>query len=122
MYDDTILKTSLNFKDGGKERTMSKSFSILKNKMSLTAKKAVEEKTSLLLKEVLLHEIREQLHITQEDMAAKLNTKQANVSRTERRRDMKLSTLKRYIEAMGGELDIVAKFASNEVHLNVKEL
>jgi Holliday junction resolvase-like predicted endonuclease len=38
------------------------------------------------------------------------------------RRDMKLSTLKRYIEAMGGELDIVAKFASNEVHLNVKEL
>ena len=101
---------------------MSKSFSTLKNKMSLTAKKAVEEKTSLLLKEVLLHEIREQLHITQEEMAAKLNTKQANISRTERRRDMKLSTLKRYIEAMGGELDIVAKFASNEVHLNVKEL
>lgn len=101
---------------------MSKSFSTLKNKMSLTAKKAVEEKTSLLLKAVLLHEIREQLHITQEDMAVKLNTKQANVSRTERRRDMKLSTLKRYIEAMGGELDIVAKFASSEVHLNVKEL
>ena len=101
---------------------MSKSFSTLKNKMSLTAKKAVEEKTGLLLKEVLLYEIREQLHITQEDMAVKLNTKQANVSRTERRRDMKLSTLKRYIEAMGGELDIVAKFAFNEVHLNVKEL
>ena len=35
---------------------------------------------------------------------------------------MKLSTLKRYIEAMGGELDIVARFASNEVHLNVAEL
>ena len=101
---------------------MSKSFSTLKNKMSLTAKNALEEKTSLLLKEFLLHEIREQLHITQEDMAATLKTKQANVSRTERRRDMKLSTLKRYIEAMGGELDIVAKFASNEVHLNVKEL
>ena len=101
---------------------MGKSFSTLKNKMSLTAKKTVKEKTSQLLKEVLLYEIREQLRITQEDMATKLNTKQANVSRTERRRDMKLSTLKRYIEAMGGELDIVAKFASNEVHLNVKEL
>lgn len=101
---------------------MVKSFSTLKNKMSLTAKKAVKEKTSQLLKEVLLYEIREQLHITQEDMAAKLNTKQANVSRTERRRDMKLSTLKRYIEAMGGELDIVAKFSSNKVHLNVKEI
>jgi transcriptional regulator with XRE-family HTH domain len=101
---------------------MNKSFSTLKSKMSLTSQKAVEEKTNQLLKEVLLYEIREQLHITQEDMAAKLNTKQANISRTERRRDMKLSTLKRYIEAMGGELDIVAKFASNEVHLNVKEL
>ncbi|MCX7089934.1 MAG: XRE family transcriptional regulator [Legionellales bacterium] len=101
---------------------MNKSFSTLKSKMSLTAQKAVEEKTNQLLKEVLLYEIREQLHITQEEMAAKLNTKQANISRTERRRDMKLSTLKRYIEAMGGELDIVAKFASNEVHLNVKEL
>ena len=101
---------------------MNKSFSTLKSKMSLTAQKAVEEKTNQLLKEVLLYEIREQLHITQEDMAVKLNTKQANVSRTERRRDMKLSTLKRYIEAMGGELDIVAKFASSEVHLNVKEI
>ncbi len=101
---------------------MGKSFSTLKNKMSLTAKKTVKEKTSQLLKEVLLYEIREQLRITQEDMAIKLNTKQANVSRTEKRRDMKLSTLKRYIEAMGGELDIVAKFASNEVHLNVKDL
>lgn len=101
---------------------MAKSFSILKNKMSITAKKAIEEKTSLLLKDALLCEIRGQLNITQEDMATKLKTKQANVSRTERRRDMKLSTLKRYIEAMGGELDIVAKFALNEVHLNVKDL
>ena len=101
---------------------MAKSFSTLKRNMSLTAQKTVEEKTSQLLKEVLLYEIREHLHITQEDMATKLNTKQANVSRTERRRDMKLSTLKRYIEALGGELDIVAKFASNEVHLNVKDL
>jgi len=90
--------------------------------MSLTAQKVVEAKTSQLLKDVLLYEIREQLHMTQEEMATKLNTKQANVSRTERRRNMKLSTLKRYIEAMGGELDIVAKFASNEVHLDVKEL
>lgn len=50
---------------------MAKSFSTLKNKMSLTAQKAVEEKTSQLLKEVLLHEIHEQLHITQEDIIAR---------------------------------------------------
>ena len=101
---------------------MAKSFSTLKNKMSNSAQHAVEEKTTKLLKEVLLYEIREELHITQETMAEKLQTKQANVSRTERRKDMKLSTLKRYIEAMGGELDIVAKFATNVVHLSLKEI
>lgn len=78
---------------------MTKSFATLKNKMSANAQKAVEDKTGQMLKEVLLYEIREQLNITQEDLAHKLHTKQANVSRTERRQDMKLSTLKRYIEA-----------------------
>lgn len=101
---------------------MAKSFSSLKNKMSQVAQKRVAEKTGELLKEVLLYEIRENLHITQEEMALKLETKQANVSRTERRRDMKISTLKRYIEAMGGELDIVARFSASEVHLSLKEI
>ena len=101
---------------------MAKSFSVLKNKLSAQAQQALAEKTSILLKEVLLYEIREQLNITQEDMALRLKTKQANISRTERRKDMKLSTLKRYVEAMGGELDIVAKFPTNEVHLNLKEI
>lgn len=101
---------------------MAKSFSVLKNKLSAQAQQALAEKTSILLKEVLLYEIREQLNITQEDMALRLKTKQANISRTERRKDMKLSTLKRYVEAMGGELDIVAKFPTNEVHLSLKEI
>ncbi|MDX2346836.1 MAG: XRE family transcriptional regulator [Legionella sp.] len=101
---------------------MSKSFSVLKQKMSVSAQNELEKKTNHLLKELLLSEMREDLNITQEEIAAKLCTKQANVSRTERRKDIKLSTLKRYIEALGGQLDIVAKFQSNEVHLNIKEL
>lgn len=90
--------------------------------MSPEAQKSIEDKKSALLKEMLLFEIREQLEITQEELADKLHTKQANVSRTERRSDMKISTLKKYIEAMGGELDIVAKFSTNEVHLSTSEL
>lgn len=101
---------------------MAKSFKILQDKMSPEAQQIVHDKTNKLLKDVLLFEIRENLNITQEDMAVKLHTKQANVSRTERRRDMKLSTLKRYVEALGGELDIVARFPSNEVHLSLKEI
>ena len=101
---------------------MPKSFKVLKENMSAPAQQAVEKKTKQLLKEALLFEMREDLQITQEEMAEKLHTKQANVSRTERRRDIKLSTLKRYIEALGGELDIIAKFQTNEVHLNLREL
>lgn len=101
---------------------MSKSFSILRNKMTASAQTKVLEKTDQLLKDLLLYEIRERLNITQVEMAVKLQTKQANISRTERRTDMKLSTLKRYIEAMGGELDIVARFPSSEIHLNLQEI
>jgi len=101
---------------------MTKSFKTLKNKMSTGAQTAVNEKKQDLLKVALLQDIREAKNITQEEMANKLNTKQANVSRTERRRDLKLSTLKSHIEAMGGELDIVARFPTNEIHLDLKEL
>lgn len=101
---------------------MAKSFSTLKNKMSMAAQQKVVDKTNQLLKDVLLYEIREKLHITQEQVALKLETKQANVSRTERRKDIKLSTLKRYIEALGGELDIVARFPTREIHLSLKEI
>jgi len=90
--------------------------------MSTEAKKAISEKKEKLLKAALLQDIREAQNITQQEMALRLNTKQANVSRTERRHDLKLSTLKNHIEAMGGELDIVARFPTNEVHLDLKEL
>ena len=101
---------------------MAKSLKVLRDKMSVKVQEAISEKTQSLIKEALLYEIRESQNITQEEMAEKLGTKQANVSRTERRPDLKLSTLKRYIEAMGGELDIIVKFPTNEVHLSLKEL
>lgn len=90
--------------------------------MGAEAQKAVKERKQQLITQALLHEIREHLGITQEEMAERLGMKQANVSRTQRRRDLKLSTLKRHVEAMGGELDIVAKFPANEIHLNISDL
>ena len=51
-------------------------------------------------------------------MVELLCTKQANISRIERRTDMYISTLRSYIEAMGGELDIIARFPHGEIHIN----
>ena len=47
---------------------------------------------------------------TQEELATALGVGQGTISRLEQRSDMLLSTLKRYVEAMSGELDLVARF------------
>jgi transcriptional regulator with XRE-family HTH domain len=97
---------------------MSKPFNTLRKKMSATAQKAAAEKTQQMLKEMPLNELRQAHQMSQERLAELLSTKQANVSRMERRTDMYISTLRSYIEAMGGELDIIARFPDGEVHIN----
>jgi DNA-binding XRE family transcriptional regulator len=47
---------------------------------------------------------------TQAELAATLGVRQDTISRLEQRSDMLLSTLRRYVEAMGGSLDLVVKF------------
>ena len=97
---------------------MGKSFNTLRKKMSLAAQKTAAKKTQQMLKEMPLNELRQARQMSHERLAELLSTKQANVSRMERRTDMYISTLRSYIEAMGGELDIVAKFPNGEVHIN----
>lgn len=57
-----------------------------------------------------LQDLRKAHKLTQKDMAEKLGLDQANVSRLEQRSDVLLSTIRSYIEAMGGTLDLVARF------------
>ena len=57
-----------------------------------------------------LKDLRNAVERTQEELAAKLGVGQDTVSRIERRSDILLSTLRRYIQAMGGELELVARF------------
>ncbi len=47
-------------------------------------------------------------------MAAGLETSRPNVSRIEREVDVRLSTLQRYVEALGGELELIARFPDGE--------
>lgn len=86
--------------------------------MSPSAQKKAQAKTKKMLIEMPLQELRQARLLSQERLAEILVTKQANISRIERRTDMYISTLRTYIEAMGGTLDIVAKFPDGEVHVN----
>ncbi|NNM59598.1 MAG: XRE family transcriptional regulator [Legionellales bacterium] len=97
---------------------MSKNFSQLKSKMSVEAQKKASLKTQEMLNVMPLQELRQARHFSQQGLAELLSTKQANLSRIERRTDMYISTLRSYIEAMGGELDIIARFPEGEVHIN----
>lgn len=57
-----------------------------------------------------LAELPRELHVTQEDLARALDVSQSNVSPVERGGDLSLSTLRDYVEALGGRLEINAVF------------
>ena len=57
-----------------------------------------------------LKDLRQAVEQTQQDLAATLGVGKDAISRIEKRSDMLLSTLRRYVEAMGGTLELVAQF------------
>jgi transcriptional regulator with XRE-family HTH domain len=57
-----------------------------------------------------LKDLRQAVQRTQEELASSLGVGQDAISRLEQRSDMLISTLKRYVHAMGGQLDLVARF------------
>jgi transcriptional regulator with XRE-family HTH domain len=97
---------------------MAKSFKTLKEKMSPEARARVREKAEKLIEEMPLNELRAARKLTQERLAETLNVKQAAVSKLERRTDMYVSTLREFINAMGGELEIMARFPDGAVRIN----
>lgn len=97
---------------------MARPFKELEDKMSPKARAAAESKANQMLAEMPMQELRQARHLSQERMAEILETKQANVSQIERRTDMYISTLRSYIEAMGGQLKIVAHFPDGDVSIN----
>jgi DNA-binding XRE family transcriptional regulator len=71
----------------------------------------------LIAEEATLRQLREARERSQVEMAEKLHINQAAVSKLERRTDMYLSTLRGFIEAMGGKLEIVARFPNQAVRI-----
>jgi len=64
-----------------------------------------------------LAELRKALKLSQDEIAQTLQIGQGSVAKIEKRADMYVGTLRRFIEAMGGELEIVARFGSNTVKI-----
>ena len=71
-----------------------------------------------LLAEMPVHELRRARAPTRRDMANILKVKQPAVSKLEQRADVYMSSLRSYIEAVGGRLKIVAEIPEGEIAIN----
>ena len=97
---------------------MAKKFSELRAKLSPSAREAADRQTQLMLAEMPLHELRRARGLSQKMLAEALHVQQPSVAKLERRTDMYISTLRSHIEAMGGELQVIAKFPDGTVKIN----
>lgn len=74
-------------------------------------------KAELALEYATLEELRLALGLSQEELAQRLDVQQPAISKLTSRSDMRISTLRDLIEAMGGELHVTAKFPDRSVEL-----
>ena len=97
---------------------MARNYQELRAKMSPEARAQSAAMTRQMLAEMPLHELRAARQLTQEPLADILGIKQASISKMERRADIYVSTLAKFIEAMGGTLEIRACFPDGSVRIN----
>ena len=97
---------------------MSKSWKVLKQtRLSTEARARVQTRVAQTLDERTLKALRQDLALTQTQVSATAAMTQSELSRLEAREDHLTSTLRRYVEALGGKLEITAVFGTRRVKL-----
>ena len=94
-----------------------RNFNELRNRLPAESRTRIDARVRASLHEMALQELRAARELTQERLAETLGIQQATVSKIERRADLYVSTLARFIEAMGGELEIRAVFPEGSVKI-----
>ena len=79
--------------------------------------KIEREKQILFLEYDVISQLRKDQELTQKELADILDIRQAAISKLEHQQDILIQTLQRYVEALGGELEVRAKFPDREVTL-----
>ena len=90
-------------------------FSELTKDFSPGRRRRIDATKEELLAEMSLHELRRARALTQQELAQMLKVNQPAISKLEQRADVYISSLRSYIEAVGGKLKIVAHFPEGEV-------
>jgi transcriptional regulator with XRE-family HTH domain len=97
---------------------MARSFKKLREQMSPAARERVEQRVRDTLLEMSLQELRQQVSgKTQTELAELLEVTQGAISQLEGRHDVLLSKLAKYVRALGGDLELVARFPDSDVRI-----
>ncbi|MDP9172695.1 MAG: helix-turn-helix transcriptional regulator [Planctomycetota bacterium] len=98
---------------------MAKSFNeLVQRTTSKRTRERARRRTRELLGELLLSEMRKLAGKSQSEVARTLGIKQPSLSKLERQSDMQISTLRRIVTALGGELDVIARFPKGALKIN----
>ena len=93
---------------------MAKPLNALRKKIKPEVQAAARAKAVTIMAEMSLAEMRKSVGKSQAVVADKLNIAQPNVSQIESRPDALISTLSNYVEALGGKLEVHAKFPDGQ--------
>ena len=96
---------------------MTKKYSQLRAGMSADAQAKSQARAQAMLQEMPLQELRVARGLSQQTLAKVLQVQQPAIAKLEKRTDMYLSTLRNHIRAMGGELEVIARFPDGEVRI-----
>lgn len=96
---------------------MAKQFRELESKMSPASVARSDAMAKEMMAEMLLSEMRKQSGVTQQQLAEALGIKQPALSGFESQTDMQVSTLRRLIEALGGQLELIAHLPHGDVRI-----
>lgn len=97
---------------------MARPWKDIKGKASAEVRNRAAARTQQMLDELPLGELRRAREFSQRTLAETMGVAQSEISKIEHRTDLYLSTLRSFIEAMGGELAIVARFPDGEVEIS----
>ena len=98
---------------------MAKPFRRLIKELPAERHKRIDAHTEALIQEYgLLKALRQDCRVSQAQLAELTGIRQASMSKIENQNDMHLSTLRKYIEALGGELKIRVHFPDCDVSLD----
>ncbi|MBW8066227.1 MAG: helix-turn-helix domain-containing protein [Ferrovum sp.] len=97
---------------------MAKKFANLRAQMSPASQARAEAKAQAMLAEMPLNELRQARGLSQKMLAEVLHVQQPSIAKLEKRTDMYISSLRSHIEAMGGRLEVVARFPDGVVKIS----